>query len=286
MLSMRPPILVGILLWSLASAAHAQVRPPSEETIEFFRLNCASCHTIGGGRLAGPDLKDVTKRKDREWLNKFMRDPKGVIDSGDEYAQKLFREYNNVYMQQVPGLTKALADKILDLIVSESSATDPLFAGLKNDRPLTKADIVRGRRLFLGTEDFASGAPACVSCHTVKEISALGGGSLGPDLTNAFARLEGRQALAAWLSAPPSEVMRPVYKKHRLDSEERLALVAYLKEVGGAGESARNYSLEFVLAGFAAAALLLVLFDFLWRARYRDTRRALVRRHREQKARA
>ena len=32
----------------------------------FFRQNCANCHTIGGGRLTGPDLKGVTERRDRQ----------------------------------------------------------------------------------------------------------------------------------------------------------------------------------------------------------------------------
>jgi DNA-binding IscR family transcriptional regulator len=84
----------------------AQGAPPSEETIEFFRQNCSSCHTIGGGRLAGPDLKDASKRRPRPWLREFIRDPKAVIDRGDPYAQKIFQAAGRVYMQQVPGITK------------------------------------------------------------------------------------------------------------------------------------------------------------------------------------
>jgi mono/diheme cytochrome c family protein len=37
-----------------------------QEAADFFRQNCISCHTVGGGRLTGPDLKNVTQRKERE----------------------------------------------------------------------------------------------------------------------------------------------------------------------------------------------------------------------------
>ena len=67
-------VLIPPLLVLGASAVHAQ-DPPSEETIAFYRQNCASCHTIGGGRLTGPDLKDVTERATEEWLVDFILDP-------------------------------------------------------------------------------------------------------------------------------------------------------------------------------------------------------------------
>ena len=45
---------LGFLL--SAVSAHAQ------QASDFFQQNCTSCHTIGGGRLTGPDLKDVPRR--------------------------------------------------------------------------------------------------------------------------------------------------------------------------------------------------------------------------------
>ena len=54
-----------------------------QDASAFFKQNCTSCHTIGGGRLTGPDLKDVTARKDRAWLVQFLQSPKSMIDSGD-----------------------------------------------------------------------------------------------------------------------------------------------------------------------------------------------------------
>lgn len=278
-----PALLLGLLtgLSGAPSALGAQ-GAPSEETIEFFRLNCMSCHTIGGGRLTGPDLKGAAERADETWLADFILDPKAVIDSGDPYAAKLLQESRGVVMTKVPGVDRALAEKLVTLIVAESAKEQSLFAGLQiSDRPLTDADVVQGRKLFRGAVAYENGAPACIACHTVSGIGGLGGGRLGPDLTDAFDRLEGRKAISAWLGSPPSLVMQPVFKNHPLEGEEVLALVAYLKQAAESEDAAAPAStLQFVLLGFGGALALLLLFDFLWRKRYRATRRPLVRKSR------
>ena len=278
-------LIVPALLASTLSTLHAQ-DAPSEETIAFFRQNCASCHTIGGGRLTGPDLKGVTERQEEAWLVDFIRDPKSVIDGGDPYAAELFREARGVYMTQVPGLDRTLTEKLVKLITAESLLERSQFAGLQiSDRPLTDADIELGRRLFRGAASYENGAPACISCHTVSGIGGLGGGRLGPDLTQAYDRLEGRKAISAWLGSPPSLVMQPVFKDHALEGEEILALVAYLKASAESeqGEAPAS-TLQFLLAGFGGSALLLLLFDFLWRKRYRATRRPLIAKQRHHAA--
>ena len=61
----------------------------AQDSAAYFQANCASCHSIGGGALVGPDLKNVQQRKDRKWLLKFLDNPQAVIDSGDPYAKKM-----------------------------------------------------------------------------------------------------------------------------------------------------------------------------------------------------
>ena len=114
----------------------------AQDRVDDFRLNCTSCHTIGGGRLVGPDLHGVTERKDRAWLTRFIVDPQGVIDSGDAYALKLLDEARGAKMTAVPGMTVERAMNLLDLIETESAAEKSQFAGIKiSDRPFTADDI-------------------------------------------------------------------------------------------------------------------------------------------------
>ena len=59
---------------------------------------CSACHSIGKGKLIGPDLKGVTERLDRDWLASFINNSQAVVQSGDEYAVKVFQEYNSIPM--------------------------------------------------------------------------------------------------------------------------------------------------------------------------------------------
>ncbi|MBM3984553.1 MAG: cytochrome c, partial [Planctomycetes bacterium] len=274
----RPHVLAGLLAGLLAAAAPAQ--EVSEEAYRYFELNCTSCHTIGGGALTGPDLKDVLARKDSDWIKHFIQDPKRVIDSGDAYAQELLRASKGLVMPTMPSMTPEMAEKLIAVMKAESSLEKSRFAGLQiSDRPLTAADVERGRALFTGEAPLLNGGPACLGCHTLEGAPGLGGGSLGPDLTQVYARLEGRKALGAWLSSPPSAVMAPVFQQARLEGDEILPLVAFLKDAGeGGAAAAPDRSLAFVLGGAALGALVLVLLDALWRGRYRATRRPLVER--------
>jgi mono/diheme cytochrome c family protein len=69
----------------------------ADDPAQLFQI-CAACHTIGKGKLIGPDLYNVTQRHDREWLLRFIKNSTAVIQSGDPYAVKLFEEYNKVPM--------------------------------------------------------------------------------------------------------------------------------------------------------------------------------------------
>ena len=41
----------------------------------FQSKGCVACHTIGKGKLVGPDLKGVTNRRDQEWIAKWLKEP-------------------------------------------------------------------------------------------------------------------------------------------------------------------------------------------------------------------
>ncbi|MBI1984089.1 MAG: c-type cytochrome [Acidobacteria bacterium] len=260
---------IAFLLPSSASAQEAAV---------FFRQNCHNCHTIGGGRLTGPDLKDVTQRKDRPWLEKFILNPKLAIDSGNPYALQLQQEARGVVMPTVTGLTPSRVQALLDLIEAESMREKSQFVGLQiSDRPFLPAEIAEGRDLFMGSKRLANGGASCVSCHTVKGIRGLGGGKLGPDLTRVYERLQGRRGLAAWLLAPASTTMQPIFKNRPLQTEEVLPLVALLEDSarqGGEADSTAQFN--FLLLGLGGAVLVLLAIDAVWRRRFRAVRRPLV----------
>lgn len=85
-------ILVGGILVGSFSVLNAQ------DGAQLFKANCASCHSIGKGRLVGPDLQDVQSRHSEEWLERWVKSSQTMVKAGDGDAVKLFDEYNKVPM--------------------------------------------------------------------------------------------------------------------------------------------------------------------------------------------
>ena len=237
-----------------------------------------NCHTIGGGRLTGPDLKDVGKRKDAEWLINFMQNPKAVVDSGDAYAAKMLEESRGVVMPTLPGMTRYRAEQILKLIEEESKLEKSQFEGIKvSSKPFTEADRTTGHAIFTGTQPLKNGGSACIACHSVYDLSALGGGRLGPDLTKVYERLKGRKSLSAWLMAPATATMQPIFRNRPLEAEEIHALAAYFDEAARHSEADASVDrMSFLLLGLGLAAVVIFLFDSLWKKRFHAVRRTLV----------
>jgi mono/diheme cytochrome c family protein len=76
----------------ISSAILAQNQPPAEFAV------CAACHTIGKGKLVGPDLKGVNDRHDEAWLLSFIKASQTMVKNGDPVAVKLFEENNKIPM--------------------------------------------------------------------------------------------------------------------------------------------------------------------------------------------
>lgn len=271
-------LLICVILVSAVAAPDGRAQTPGED----FKLNCMSCHTIGGGNLTGPDLKNVSARKDRAWLVKFIADPKAMIDAGDAYAVKLRDESRGVIMPTIAGMTPTRINALLDLIDSESKLEKSQFKGVQiSDRPFTANDVQIGRELFIGTRALKSGGSPCISCHATTDIGSFGGGTLGPDLTTVFERYLGRKTLSTWLSAPATPTMQSQFKKNPLEPDEILALVAYFQSTLHRSPNDNSTArLNFILIGLGGTILILGLFDVLWNKRFRAVRRPLVEEQR------
>ncbi len=65
---------------------------------QIFLDNCAACHTIGKGKLVGPDLAGVTSRRKESWLKRQIKDPERLIAEKDPIAMQLLKEADDVPM--------------------------------------------------------------------------------------------------------------------------------------------------------------------------------------------
>jgi mono/diheme cytochrome c family protein len=245
---------------------------------DFFQKSCVSCHTIGGGRLIGPDLKEAVQQKDRAWLEHFIQDPQEVLNSGDPYALQLKKDANGMVMPKMPGVTPEMAKALLDMIELEAKLPSSSFAGgSMSEKPFTPEDVSTGTAIFLGRRSLSQAGPPCISCHTLGTLSSFGGGRLGPDLTLVYVRLGGRKSLGAWLSAPGTPTMQAVFQNHSLQSEEILPLLSVFEATARTSQPANSSSeINFFLAGLVGAVMGLALMGWVWRGRIRTVRRGLV----------
>jgi mono/diheme cytochrome c family protein len=65
---------------------------------EIFQSLCAACHTIGKGKLVGPDLAGVTSRREESWLHRQIKEPDALLAEEDPIAMQLLQEADNVEM--------------------------------------------------------------------------------------------------------------------------------------------------------------------------------------------
>ncbi len=270
----RRVLTIAAALLLVAAGASA-----ADEAATYFRQNCMSCHTVGGGRLVGPDLKDVTQRRDRAWLGQFVANPKSFLDSGDPYVARLKEDARGAVMPNISGIDETKAAALLDMIDRESKLPKSQFAGLNiGDQPFSATDASSGRAIILGNKRLANGGPACVSCHSVDNISILGGGKLAPDLTKVFERMRGRKNLASWLQAPATPTMRPLFANQALTDAEIVQLVAYLEGTArGPQQTGDTATLSFFFLGLAGTVVGFVGADAVWRKRFRGVRKSMVR---------
>ena len=252
--------IAGIWAPTVANAAGTD----ADAGKQIFQEKCTACHTIGSGPLVGPDLKGVTARRPREWLEQWIAAPDAMLAKKDPVATELLHQFHDVPMANM-GLSTSDVTAILAYL--GAAAAQP-SAPEATSAPAVQGHPEVGKDLFTGVARFRNGGPPCMACHSVGGIGALGGGQLGPDLTGAGARYGGPAGLDAFVAGTPTPTMKAVWSQRPLTPEERASVVAFLAQ---AGVSQRPPQAIWQLAGLAALGLviLLAIAGLRWQNRLR-----------------
>lgn len=254
----------------------APVARSAGEGQALFEEKCAACHTIGGGNRVGPDLKGVTTLRDRDWLVRWIAAPDKMLAQKDPLAIKITQQFNNLPMPNL-GLTGDQVSALVSYLENPAGgATTPpaATAGQGARQPLAKGDPATGKDLFTGAVGFQNGGPACMACHSIAGIGALGGGAMGPDLTDAYGKY-GDSGIASVLATLPFPTMNPIFASRPLTPEEQANLWAFFQAAAVAQRPAEAVGQLGLLAVVGAAILILVAHLF-FRRRLAQVRRPMV----------
>jgi mono/diheme cytochrome c family protein len=288
-LALSAPVWAAKFVSKGATAA-SQTAPDSGEGQAIFHQKCEVCHSIGGGDKVGPDLKGVTSLRSVDWLTRWISGPDKMLAAKDPVAVAL----QKTFIVPMPnlGLTKAETAAVIAYLKNPAGATaapaaegqapakaaqpqpaaPPAPAGAaKSAAPV--GDAAAGELLFTGAQRFHNGGAPCMGCHSVAGIGALGGGTMGPDLTPAYGKY--KEALLTWPNNMPP--MQAIFSANPLTPQEQADLVAFLKS---AVIPQRPTSAIWRLAVLAVigAILLLIAAQFIWRRRLTSVRGSLVRK--------
>ncbi len=268
-------IPLGFMILALAAfPSRAGAQDISEGEQLFAAKGCAACHTVGGGDLVGPDLAGVTTRRDKVWLTRWLKEPDKMLAEGDATATEMFDKYNKIPMPNL-GLSDSEVASLTAYFESlDSGGTSAPTAAVA---ALPPGDAENGKALFLGTTRLANGGPACMTCHSVVGIGALGGGTLGPDLTAVFNRYGGQAGLTAFLRNPPTITMGAVWANQSMTDQESADLVAFFETTTA---PVRPVSTLWTLAGLsgAGAVIMIASAQVWWRKRLTGVRKPMIER--------
>jgi len=265
--------LIGIagFLFFIGYSQQGWTQDPGEQV---FNTTCFACHTIGGGRLVGPDLAGVHERRSQEWLESFIKSSQAVIKDGDAEAVALFEEYSSLLMPDSLASDEEIR-QVISYISSRSSAVATRTDGgieeepAAAEEPASEEDIQTGQEMFQGNIRFENGGPACNACHELRNDAVIVGGFLAAELTTVFSRMGGAAGVTAILGQPPFPVMQAAYENHSLTEQEVTALVAFLEYTNSEqyNQLPRDYGIGLFASGAVGAGILFLFFGVVWRGR-------------------
>ena len=261
-----------LVVFPLSLAAQEGTEAARGKTI--FSDKCASCHTVGGGDLVGPDLAGVTARRDAKWLDRFIRQPDVLIREKDPIATDLLVKYSGIAMPNL-GIGENEATALIAFFANNGGEkAQPVQPSVATSGQL-KGNVSAGIALFEGSTPFQNRGTQCFACHTLAAISIPGGGSLGPDLTGVAKKYGGVKGLIAVLAGIPFPTMVPVYRNHPLLPQEQADLAGYLSASSGSPAAATIFVVNLCI--WVMAGLYMILYS-LWRRRLGRVRSSLQAR--------
>ena len=191
-------------------------------------LNCAGCHRLQGidrPAVLGPDLTSVGEKVSREWIYKWLKEPRTIVDAEGNVT------VNGVETEEEPRMPKfSLSEPELRALSAylsmqrvkplQSVKFDPRVVAAWSKKPdLVDQGELRFRQMF------------CSTCHALAVTRAgetkLVGGDIGPELTKVGSKVK-PEWLAAWLRDPQAYLAHSKMPRYGWSDEDLFKVTQYI----------------------------------------------------------
>jgi len=189
-------------------------QPLDARARSYLHVNCSVCHVEAGGGNSQMDLRftlDAGRMKlleARPQHDTFGLPNAMLVAPGGPDRSVLVHRLSRSGPGQMPPLVRAVVDVqavnlVRDWIQSMSASQSPVHEWTLEELEPALGELACGRSVEKGRDAFTQAG--CIQCHRVGGR----GGSVGPDLTTIFSRLNARDLLESILV--PSKVVAPEY---------------------------------------------------------------------------
>ncbi len=231
-LAWEQPLLPGRFLQASCGSCHRNNLPETPKLNRGRRLlaefNCVGCHRLQDMDrpvMLGPDLTNVGTKVSREWLYKWLKEPRTVVDSSGNVSVNGYETEEQPRMPQFRLNEKELRGLSAYLSSLRSKQVPPfqfsarVVAAWEKRPDVVEQGEVRFRQMF------------CSTCHSLAVTRAgetkLIGGEIGPELTKVGSKVN-QDWLIAWLRNPQAYLPHSTMPRYEWSEEDLYKVAAYI----------------------------------------------------------
>jgi mono/diheme cytochrome c family protein len=231
-LAWEQPILPTHFIQASCGTCHLEDLPQTPQLTRgrqlLASLNCQGCHKLPGIEtpvMRGPDLSSVGTKVTREWIYKWLKEPRTVLDKDGNVVVNGYETTDEPRMPkfrlteaELIALTAYLsAQKVKPLAPYKISAA--VVASWSKNPELVSQGELRFRQMF------------CSTCHSLGVTRAgetkLIGGDIGPELTKVGSKVNA-DWLVAWLRDPESYLPHTRMPRYGWSDEDLYKVTQYI----------------------------------------------------------
>lgn len=193
-------------------------------------LNCTGCHRLGRIErpdMLGPDLTSVGTKVQREWIYKWLKEPRTILDKDGNVTVNGYQSQDEPRMPKFNLTDAELRGLSAYLSVQRAKAVEPykfnplVLAKWSKNPDLVAQGELRFRQMF------------CSTCHSLAVTRAgetkLIGGDIGPELTKVGSKVK-PDWLIAWLRDPQGYLPHSKMSRYTWSDEDLYKVSQYITQ--------------------------------------------------------